>query len=359
MPQSQSNNNTEASLKNSPIAAILKFVVPAVISIGLCWILFHNDSLDDMMAAIRTKCDFTMIGLMVLLVFMSFVFRALRWGIQLRGVGINASFTELLYSIFGTYAVNLVIPRFGEIWRTGYIAHRRGALFGTVFGTMVADRFADLITGMIFTLLTMLVGFRAISAFFHRYPDGYRHLLDIVTSPWTIILTAVIVIAAITFFKSKSSNAMLDKTRNFAMELWTGFSAIVHIKHKGLWMLWTLLLWGCYFGEMVLAFQAFPFTRDILAGHGLAAVLVCFTLGTIAMGIPSNGGIGPYQIAIIFGLSLYCPDGADEATQKAFEMDSKAFANLVLAISTLLTILTGLWAFIAIATGKRKSRQAE
>ncbi len=359
MSQPQSSTNTESTLKKSPIAAILKFVIPAIISIGLCWILFHNDSLDDMMDAIKTKCDFTMIGLMVLLTFMSFVFRALRWGIQLRGVGINPSFTELIYSIFGTYAVNLVIPRFGEIWRTGYIAHRRNALFGTVFGTMVADRFADLITGLIFTIITMLAGFRAISAFFHRYPDGYMHIIDIITSPWTIILTAVIITATIIFLKSKSSNAILYKTRNFAMELWTGFSAIVHIRQKGLWLLWTLLLWGCYFGEMILAFQAFPFTRDILAGHGLEAVLVCFTLGTIAMGIPSNGGIGPYQIAIIFGLSLYCPAGADEATQKAFEMDSKAFANLVLAISTLLTILTGLWAFIAIATGKRRSRQAE
>ena len=42
------------------------------------------------------------------------------------------------YSIFGTYAVNLVFPRLGEVWRTGYIAQRQKAPFTTVFGSMVA-----------------------------------------------------------------------------------------------------------------------------------------------------------------------------------------------------------------------------
>lgn len=359
MSESKNCDHTENKKIQSPLTAILKFVIPVVISIGLCWILFRDDSLDDMLAAISTQCDFTWIGLMVIVGFMSFVFRALRWGIQLQGVGIKASFSELLYSIFGTYAVNLVVPRFGEIWRSGYIAHRQDAHFGTVFGTMVADRFADLITGMIFTLLTLLLGYHAISAFIHQYPDGYRHLLDILTSPWTIIVTAAIVIAAIAFFKSRSSSSILNRAKDFARELWIGFAAILHIRQKGLWMFWTIMLWGCYFGEMVLAFQAFPFTREIMAQHGLTAVLVCFTLGTIAMGVPSNGGIGPYQIAVIFGLSLYCPDGLDESAQKAFETDSKAFANLILTMSTLLTIFVGLWTFVAIAISKRKPRQAE
>ncbi len=352
-------NTTATPRRQSPVGAILKFVIPVMISIGLCWLLFRDDSLSDMLLVIRTKCDFRWIGLMLAVGFMSYVFRALRWGIQLDGVGVRTPFIQLLYSIFGTYATNLVFPRLGEIWRSGFIAHRENAPFGTVFGTMIADRFADLITGLLFTLFTLITGHHAISAFVHRYPDGYRNIVSLATSPWTIALITLVSIAAFMFFRNKSGNSLINRARNFIRELWLGFTAILHIRRKGMWMLWTVLLWGCYFGEMILAFQAFPFTRVILAENGLSAVLVCFTLGTIAMGIPSNGGIGPYQIAVIFGLSLYCPDGLDNATQKAFELDSKAFANLILTMSTLLTIIVGLWAFTAIAIGKKRPRQAE
>lgn len=339
------------------VGVILKFIIPVVISIGLCWALFRNDNLADMIEIIQNHCDFKWIGFMLLVSFMSNVFRALRWGIQLEGVGIKASFTELVYSIFGTYAVNLVFPRLGEVWRSGFIAHRENAPFGTVVGTMLADRFADLITGMLFTLVTLILGHDAIQSFVMRYPDSYRRMATLATSPLTWITVAAVILLALWFFKRRSSNGMINKVKEFCHELWSGFAAILTIKRKGMWMLWTTLLWGCYFGQMVLAFQAFPFTREIFDNHGLIAVLVCFTLGTIAMGIPSNGGIGPYQIAIIFGLSLYAPAGLDEAAKKAFELDSKTFANLILTMSTCLTIILGLWTFVAIALSKKKPRQ--
>ena len=350
---------TEKKGTGSIVGNILKFVIPLVISVGLCYLLFTGIDFDEMVSIIRGQCDFRWIALGFVFSISAQVCRAYRWGIQLHALGIVPPAAVLIYSIFGTYATNLVFPRLGEIWRSGFIAHRENAPFGTVFGTMIADRFADLITGLLFTLFTLITGHHAISAFVHRYPDGYRNIVSLATSPWTIALITLVSIAAFMFFRNKSGNSLINRARNFIRELWLGFTAILHIRRKGMWMLWTVLLWGCYFGEMILAFQAFPFTRVILAENGLSAVLVCFTLGTIAMGIPSNGGIGPYQIAVIFGLSLYCPDGLDNATQKAVELDSKAVAHLILTMSTLLTIIVGLWAFTAIAIGKKRPRQAE
>lgn len=338
------------------LGEILKFIIPLIISVGLCWILFRNDSMPEMIQVVLTKCDFTWIGLMLLVDIFSFIFRALRWGIQLRGVGIKASRLDLVLSIFGTYAVNLVFPRLGEVWRSGYIAHRQDAPFGTVMGTMIADRFADFLTAIIFLLLTLTVGHQAIKAFLHQYPDGYRNLQHLITSPWTWLAIVVLIVGAVIFFRMKSQNRLVNMVRDFCSQMWSGFAAILTMEHKGWWMLWTLLLWSCYLGQMFLAFQAFPFTRTIFETDGFTPVLVCFTLGTIAMGIPSNGGIGPYQIALIFGLCLYQPSGIDLAAQRAFDLDSKAFANTVLGMSTCLTILLGLGTFITIALRKRRKK---
>ena len=103
---------------------LLKYGVPLVISVGLCWLLFHNEDINPskMWNIIRRDCDFRWIVLNIFFGIMAQVFRAARWQIQLRALGIRPSFWQLVLSILGTYSVNLVFPRLGEVWRTGYIA---------------------------------------------------------------------------------------------------------------------------------------------------------------------------------------------------------------------------------------------
>lgn len=80
----------------------------------------------------------------------------MRWRIQLDALDIRVPLPPLVWSIFGTYAVNLLAPRLGELWRTGYIAKRQDAKFTTVFGSMVCDRLADTATVLLLTLVTFL-----------------------------------------------------------------------------------------------------------------------------------------------------------------------------------------------------------
>ena len=130
---------------------LLKYGVPVTITVGLCYMLVKGTDLHEMWHTIRTECDFRWIGANLLLVIGAQVARAARWRLQLRALGIKASLWVLTLSVFGTYAVNLVFPRLGEIWRTGFIAERHRSPFTTVFGSMVADRLADTIAVAIIT----------------------------------------------------------------------------------------------------------------------------------------------------------------------------------------------------------------
>lgn len=56
---------------------------------------------------------------------------------------------------------------------------------------------------------------------------------------------------------------------------------------------------------------------------------------------------------------FYAPISDGSIATKAFELDSKAFANLILTSNTLLTIILGLWTFAAIALGKKKAHLPE
>lgn len=324
---------------------LLKYGVPLVISVGLCYMLFTGIDFNEMITTIRNECNFWWIGLALFVSIFSHIFRAMRWRIQLRALGIDAPLSSLIYSIFGTYAVNLVFPRLGEVWRTTYIAQRQNAPFSTVFGSMVADRLADTATVLLLTFTTFLLASGAISAYLMQNAEGYEKILNFVSSPW-LWITIVVCIAIIwAIFKYGKNNKLVAKVIELAKGMWEGFAGIAKMKGKGAWLLLTVAIWGCYFFQLFVAFFAFEETAVIVENHGIIAVLVCFVLSSIAMGVPSNGGIGPWQWAVIFGLSIY---GLPK------EGISLAFANLVLGAQTLLLILLGIYTFAAIALEKRR-----
>ncbi len=336
----------ESAKKNPWLRTLLKYVVPLVITVGLCYLMFTGIDFKEMIAIIRRDCNFSWIALALCISILSHVFRAMRWRIQLRALGIESPLFALVLSIFGTYAVNLVFPRLGEIWRTGYIAQRQQSQFTTVFGSMVADRLADTVTVGLLTLVTFMLASKALITYFADNADTVDRLTGFATSPWLWLAIASLAALVWWFLTHKSTNSKVQKIRQQVHELWQGFAVIATMPGKGRWLLLTAGLWGCYFVQLYVAFYAFPFTREVLAQHGILAALVAFVLSSISMGVPSNGGIGPWQWAIIFALGIY---GLGQA-------QAAAFANLVLGTQTMLLILLGLFTFGCIALDKRRHK---
>lgn len=325
---------------------LLQYGVPLIISIGLCYLLFTGIDFNEMIETIRNECNFWWIGLALFISLFSHLFRAMRWRIQLRALNINAPLVPLVYSIFGTYAVNLVFPRLGEVWRTTYISQRQNASFTAVFGSMVADRMADTVTVLVLTLSTFLLASGAITQYLAQNTALYEKVIALISSPW--LWVAFVAFIALTWWilAKKRNNKIVAKIIEFAKGLWVGFAAIAKMKGKGQWLILTFAIWGCYFIQLFVAFFAFKETSAVVENHGIIAVLVCFVFSSIAMGVPSNGGIGPWQWAVIFGLSIYgLPTNGI----------SLAFANLVLGSQTILLIILGIYTFAAIALEKRRN----
>jgi hypothetical protein len=339
--------NKQTSGVRKFLGYLLKYGLPLLITVLLCRLLFKGVNFHEMMTIIREQCDFRWIGLAMVVSIFSHVFRAMRWRIQLNALGVKAPLFPLTLSIFGTYAVNLVLPRLGEVWRTGYIAKRQNAPFSTVFGSMVADRLADTVTVLLLTVVTFLLATRELGTYLGSNAATYQKWIDLVQSPWLWLAIVACFAALWWFFARKTSNKFVCKIQEFAKGLWSGFAVITKMKGKGKWLLLTFAIWGCYFGQLFLQFFAFDFTADIVSNYGVLAVLVTFVLSSISMGVPSNGGIGPWQWSVIFALALY----------GLAKEPATAFANLVMGCQTLLLIALGIFTFVCIAIQNKKSKQ--
>lgn len=326
---------------------IMKYIIPVVVSVGLCWVMFRNIDFGEMLAVIRSDCDFKWILLPLVVSILSQIFRALRWQIQLKALGVMPTTFELVLSVFGTYAVNLVFPRLGEVWRTGYIAQCGRSPFSKVFGSMVAERLADVIVALLLLLLSFVLASKTIVSYLSQNEETYQMVMDTLSSPWLWMLVAMLVYLVWRMLtRHVSPDSTLGKVQTFVRNLWQGFASIATMPGKGRWLIYTGLIWGCYFVQLYIAFFAFPFTREVLSNDGPVVVLLAFTLSSLSMSVPSNGGIGPWQWAVMFVLMMY---GVDI-------VNSGAFANLVLGTTTMLNILMGIFTFVVIML-KRKNKQ--
>lgn len=327
--------------KSSVIKDILKYVLPVALSVWLCYYLYTQVDINVIKEEI-SQCRYQWIGIALVVSVFSHIFRAMRWSIQLKALDIPVPLPPLVWSIFGTYAINLIVPRLGELWRTGYIAKRQDAQFTTVFGSMVCDRLADTVTVLLLTIFTFFIARDAFMSFAEKYPQVYQGAQNMLSSPWVWVGGVVCVLLLIWLFTSRTRNPWVLKVRTAVKNLWDGFAVVGKMPHKGKWLLLTAAIWGCYFFQLYLAFFAFGFTEHL----GIVCALVAFVLSSISMGIPSNGGLGPWHLAIIFALGIYGVDKNPAA----------AFAMIVWGSQTCLLVVLGLYAFVSIVFDRRHKR---
>lgn len=342
----------QQSLLKKVLSYFMKYGVPLIITVGLCYLLLAGVDVNEMTAIIRDNCNYWWIVLALVISIFSHVFRAMRWSIQLKALGIKVPLFVLTLSIFGTYAVNLVLPRLGELWRTTYIAQRQKASFTEVFGSMVAERLADTVTVALLTALAFVLAGSALAEYLSQNGAALEKVMEIMASPWLWGAVIVLIAGVVALFRSMPENKLIKKIKEFCKGLWEGFAVIAKMPGKGRWLLWTFCIWGCYFMQLFVAFFAFPATAQVVEEYGIVAVLVCFVLSSIAMGVPSNGGLGPWQYAIVWGLGIYA------ATIPELSYTYRvSFANLVMGSQTLLLILLGIFTFVCIAAGKRRANK--
>jgi uncharacterized membrane protein YbhN (UPF0104 family) len=222
---------------------LVKYGIPLVIGVGLMYFLYKNVDVTSMMDTLKNDVNYWWFAAVAVVSIMSHIFRALRWRLQLKAIDVKPSFSAVLNSIFGTYAVNLVFPRLGEVWRCGYIANRQKASVTQVMGSMVADRLTDTATVLLLTLVTFLLAQGAFGQFFDAYPQMKESFINVASDARIWIGAALFIIAFGWLLVMKTENKIINKIQLMARNLWDGFAVFARMDGKCWFLLLTVLIW--------------------------------------------------------------------------------------------------------------------
>jgi uncharacterized protein (TIRG00374 family) len=323
---------TKSIIKN-----FIKIVFPLVLGIVILYFLYAGTDFNDLWIKVR-GANWTILIFSLIFGLLGNIIRGLRWELLIKPLGYTPLKKNLIYAVLGNYAVNFALPRAGEVWRCGVVSKKEKIPFTRLIGTLIIDRLFD----TIMVLLIVILAFFFNVALFYKNKEMFN-LPAFLTSPLFYagcLLMLALAVIVIVFFKK---NTIIKKIRTFFISIWKDMKIVWKMKEKKRFILYTLGIWFSYFLYFYVTLFAFEFTATI----GFAAGLFIFAISSISMGIPSNGGLGPWQAAVVFGLSAFMVS-IDEA---------RAFATAVFACQTVWVVACGLFGIAAFSFNKKNGEQ--
>ncbi len=270
----------------------------------------------------------------------SHIFRGWRWKQTLEPLGAHPKTSDCVNAVFVSYAANLVLPRMGEVSRCGILSKYDDVSFSKSLGTVVTERLIDTLCIGLITGVTLCLQLPVFKSFFSNTGTDFSSLLHWFTSiEFYIILFCLIGVGVLLYYLMRALS-FFEKVKGIALNVWKGIISLKDVRNIPLFVLYTVLIWGCYFMHFYLTFFCFDFTDDLSA----MAALVMFVGGTFAVIVPTPNGAGPWHFAVISMMTLY---GVNT-------VDAGIFALIVHGIQTFLVVLLGIYGMAALSLTNRK-----
>jgi uncharacterized protein (TIRG00374 family) len=251
------------------ILFFLKYIIFLSIGFGLFWLAVKDVDLDQTLTEFK-NADYSWILLSIISMFASHIIRAIRWNQLLDTLNYRTKTITTFYAVMIGYFANLAVPRLGEITRCGVLANYHKVPVNAVIGTVIAERTFDMITLGLIILVTILSQLYFLHDFLFqnvfdpiisRFSNGTTAFLIIAVSLIGFILLCVILYRI--FLPRLRKMKLFHKILDLAKGFWEGFKTIKYIRNKGLFVFYTLLMWGFYTLTVYISFSALKTTMHL------------------------------------------------------------------------------------------------
>ncbi len=273
----------------------------------------------------------------------SHVLRGWRWKQTLAPLDAYPKTSNCVDAIFVSYATNLVLPRIGEVSRCGILSKYDNVSFSKSLGTVVTERLVDALCMLLITGITFLVQMPVFLTFFQETGTKIPSLIHLFSSVWFYIVLFCFIGVIVLLYYLLNALSFFEKVKGVVLNVWEGVLSLRSVENIPLFILYTVLIWACYFFHFYLTFYCFSFTSHL----SFLAALVMFVGGTFAVIVPTPNGAGPWHFAVITMMMLY---GVGVT-------DAGVFALIVHGIQTLLVIVLGIYGSLHLSIANR-SRNA-
>ncbi len=299
-------------------------IIGLAITAGALYYTLHNVSLKDLATSFKTV-DYIFILPGVVLMLLSFLFRALRWRILISPMK-QVKARDLYSPLMVGYMANILPARAGELIRAYLLSKKHSITFSGAFASIIVERLFDIIAILLLFAWVFMFNAQVLNS------DATLSGVSLQTLATRFgELSAVLVVALITFIymmlahKEKLMTLIQwvirplpakwhDKVEYLVEEFSLGcaiarnFSALLKIT------LYTGLVWA----TIVMSYLPFYFAYDLDNKSLESLVLLTVLVSILIVVLPTPAFLGSFNAAILIGLHDIM--GVAELTAVSFGM---------------------------------------
>lgn len=281
---------------NKKVSNAITYIILLSLGILLLWLCFRKIEFSQVIIYVKTaKYSWMLLSLVCLAI--SLFFRALRWNILIESLGYKTRVSTTYESVLIAYFANTVFPRLGEVTRCGTLTKKENIPFDKSLGTVISERVLDLVVLFVMALLVILFQWNLLGSLITSWLNPLIEKIVNNAVLGTLIIVAAIALFAAIIFIFKKKKHLLSQNRLYQKiaSMWNGFvdgiKSIFTMKKKGLFIIYTLLIWGFYVVMTWLPFYMLPETSHL----GLTEAVTLLGLATLGVVAPVPGGMGVYH----------------------------------------------------------------
>ena len=324
------------------VKSALKTVLSLLLGLLIIWMMYRNTDLGELWQIAKSG-NLVIIGISLIFGLLGNILRGLRWELFVNSLGYHPPRTSIVYATLGNYAVNFVLPRAGDIWRCGVVSKYDKIPFGKTVETFLVDKVIDVLAGLLVIFVSVALYIDFFISYFHGNPQFAEKMSAIFSSVWIqlfLVALLLVVVLMLTVFRKKPFMVKISKllyTVKYDLKM------IGKMKEKWRIIIYTILIWFCFYLYFYICFFAFDFTKEL----GPLAGLIVFAMTNIGISVPVQGGIGPWHFMVISSLLVL----------GVVENQALAFAGAVFTIQSVWQILYGLFGVFALPYVKRENEK--
>lgn len=329
--------------KKSKVASVVKYLALLVLAGVLLYFSFKGVKWSDFIEGLK-NCNWVWIVVSMAVGVLGFLARALRWRLLMLPLNKEITNREAFDGVNVAYLTNFAFPRAGEVARCGVMAKTGKISFEGALGTVVLERVVDLLTLIIWVLVVLLVRWQEFGFFMKE--NLFEPLMGKFSSAIVPIAIIVAVLALGGFLlwyyrESIIRNRVFAKIFGIINGLKDGLLTAFKMERKGLFFLYTLLLWGTYWLTSMCTILAFPQVSSLNAVDALFLMVI----GGLGWVVPVQGGLGAYHYIVSLTLA---------AVYSIPQVTGVIFATISHEAQALTMIVCGLLSFISISAWNKK-----
>ncbi|WP_276483215.1 lysylphosphatidylglycerol synthase transmembrane domain-containing protein [Paraflavitalea pollutisoli] len=241
--------------------------------------------------------------------------RAIRWKILMEPLGYKPRTSNTYLAVLIGYLANLAFPRLGEVLKCTVLARYEKVPADKLVGTIVAERAVDVICLAVVITLATLSQLDVIGGFVGTQVNSIIESKAALFTPGKIIMMVIALLVliggAIFVFKKFSHIGIIQKIKKIVAGVWGGVTSIRYVKKKGWFIFHSIFIWAMYLVSTWIGLYSLEETSI----YGIKEALSVLSTGSLAMIMPTPGGLGVYHIFVQQTLILY---GTNDGIALAF-----------------------------------------